>query len=75
MWNDVYDWTPALGRGEIRLALDEPDDYELLRAVYDGVVPADRGIVPVRAAIQYVAEEELAEVDRHVQQTTVQGKE
>jgi spore coat polysaccharide biosynthesis protein SpsF len=75
VWDDVYDWTPVLGRGEIRLALDEPDDYELLRAVYDGVDPDDRGIVPVQAAIQYVADEGLAGVNRDVQQTKVQGDE
>lgn len=74
-WADVYDWTPALKRGAVRFALDEPDDYELLRAVYDGVAAGDRGVVPVRAAIRHVADEGLAGVNRHIRQTTVQGNE
>lgn len=74
-WDEVYDWEPALGRGEIRLALDEPDDYELLREIYENVAPDDRGIVPVRHAIQYVADNDLAGVNRHVAQTKVQGDE
>jgi spore coat polysaccharide biosynthesis protein SpsF len=75
VWSDVYDWEPALGRSELRLALDEADDYELLRAVYDGVEPDDRGIFPVRDAIAYAAEQDLADLNRHVQQTKVQGDE
>ena len=75
VWSDVYDWEPALGRSELRLALDEADDYELLRAVYDGVEPDDRGILPVRDAIAYAAEQDLADLNRHVQQTKVQGDE
>jgi spore coat polysaccharide biosynthesis protein SpsF len=74
-WSDVYDWDPPLGRGEIRLALDEADDYELLRAVYDGTSADDRGIVPLRSALEYIVENDLAGLNRSVRQTKVQGDE
>jgi spore coat polysaccharide biosynthesis protein SpsF len=75
VWSDVYDREPALGRGEVRLALDEADDYELLRAVYEGVQPDERGIVPIHDAIEYVAREGLADTNLHVNQTQVRGDE
>lgn len=75
VWSDVYDWDPALGRGEVRLALDEAADYELLRRVYEGVAPDERGIVGVRDAIQYVADNDLADINESVGQTKVQGDE
>jgi spore coat polysaccharide biosynthesis protein SpsF len=75
VWEAVYDWTPALGRGEVRLALDEPADYDLLRRIYDGVAPDDRGIVPLQEAIAFVARAGLADLNGHVDQTTVQGDE
>jgi len=75
VWSDVYDREPALGREEVRLALDEPDDYELLRAVYEGVEPDERGIVPVLRAIDYVAREGLAATNLHIDQTKVRGNE
>jgi spore coat polysaccharide biosynthesis protein SpsF len=74
-WSTVYDWDPPLGRGEVRLALDEPDDYELLRAIYRNVDRDERGIVPVRAAIEYVARNGLADTNRHVGQTQLRGDE
>jgi spore coat polysaccharide biosynthesis protein SpsF len=74
-WPDVYDWEPPLGRGEVRLALDEADDYELLSAVYDGTAVDGRGIVPLRSALEYVAEHDLAGLNRSVQQTKVRGDE
>jgi len=74
-WADVYDWDPPLGRGEIRLALDEADDYELLRAVYQGVDRDERGIVPVRRALEYVTDQGLAGLNDHVDQTAVRGDE
>jgi spore coat polysaccharide biosynthesis protein SpsF len=74
-WNDVYDWPLPCDRRDVRLALDEPDDYELLRAVYEGVEPDDRGIVPVSEAITYALAEDLTEWNRHVGQTKVQGDE
>ena len=75
VWSDVYGWEPALGRDEVRLALDEPADYELLRRVYDGVEYDERGILPVRSAIEYVDREGLASVNLAVEQTKVQGDE
>jgi spore coat polysaccharide biosynthesis protein SpsF len=74
-WGDVYTWSLPLEHDDIRLTLDEPDDYILLRRVYDGVDPDDRGIVPVRAAIQYVADEGLTDLNQHVQQVAVRDDE
>jgi spore coat polysaccharide biosynthesis protein SpsF len=74
-WGDVYDWSPPLGRGEVRLALDEPNDYELLRRIYSGLAFDDRGIVPLRDALAYVDDEDLASLNRHVEQTKVRGDE
>ncbi|WP_276258624.1 cytidylyltransferase domain-containing protein [Haloglomus litoreum] len=74
-WDDVYDWPLPCDRRDVRLALDEPDDYELLSAVYGGVEPDDRGILPVRDAITYALAEGLTEWNRHVGQTKVQGDE
>lgn len=74
-WDAVYDWPLPCDRREVRLALDEPDDYELLREVYAGVEADERGIVPVREAIEYALEEGLTEWNRHVGQTKVQGDE
>lgn len=59
----------------MRLALDEPADYDLLRRIYDGVAPDDRGIVPLQEAIAFVARAGLADLNGHVDQTTVQGDE
>jgi spore coat polysaccharide biosynthesis protein SpsF len=75
VWSDVYGWQPPLGEDEVRLTLDESDDYELLRAVYEGVAPDERGIVSVREALDFVAENGLAELNRHVEQPAVQREE
>jgi spore coat polysaccharide biosynthesis protein SpsF len=74
-WNEVYDWPLPGDRRGLRFALDQPDDYELLRAVYEAIEPDDRGIVPVRDAVEHVVEAGLAELNRHVGQTKVQGDE
>jgi spore coat polysaccharide biosynthesis protein SpsF len=75
VWSDVYEWQPPLGEDEVRLTLDEADDYELLRAVYSDVPVDERGIVPVRRALQFVADNDLAGVNLHVEQPTVQRNE
>lgn len=74
-WEEVYDRPLPCDRRDVRLALDEPDDYELLRGVYEGVEPDERGILPVRDTIEYALAEGLTEWNSHVGQTKVQGDE
>jgi spore coat polysaccharide biosynthesis protein SpsF len=53
-------------RTDLRLTLDEPADYELLRRVY-AEVPYD-GLLDVRDAIRYVDENGLYKLNAHVEQ-------
>lgn len=38
---EIFDSETLLGRSNLRLTLDEADDYELLRRIYDGINPVD----------------------------------
>jgi spore coat polysaccharide biosynthesis protein SpsF len=53
-------------RTDIRLTLDEPADYELLRRVY-AEVPHDK-FLDLRDAIRYIDENGLDELNAHVEQ-------
>jgi spore coat polysaccharide biosynthesis protein SpsF len=53
-------------RTDLRLTLDEPADYELLRRVYAEV--AHDGLLDVRDAIRHVDEHGLDELNAHVEQ-------
>lgn len=53
-------------RTDVRLTLDEPADYELLRRVY-AEVPYD-DLLDVRDAIRYVDQNSLDELNAHVEQ-------
>jgi spore coat polysaccharide biosynthesis protein SpsF len=57
-------------RTDLRLTLDEADDYELFRRVYDGLDWT--GIIDVRDAINYIDEYDLANINNHVQQLTLE---
>jgi len=63
---DVFSEEWLHGRTDIRLTLDEPSDYELLRQVYAGI-PYD-GLLGVRDAIRYIDENGLNELNAHVEQ-------
>ena len=56
-------------RTDLRLTLDEPEDYELLETVYREVDYEQ--ILDIGAAISYIDENGLAEINEHVQQKDV----
>ncbi|OYR76204.1 hypothetical protein DJ84_22725 [Halorubrum ezzemoulense] len=63
---DVFDEPQFQRRGDLRLTLDEADDYELLRTIYENV-PFDK-VLPIREAIRYVDENDLMELNASVEQ-------
>lgn len=63
---DVFDEPQFQNRGDLRLTLDEADDYEVLRTIYENV-PFDE-ILPIREAIRYVDENDLMELNASVEQ-------
>ncbi|WP_336024886.1 glycosyltransferase family protein [Halobellus salinisoli] len=64
--NEVYDESQFQNRNDLRLTLDEADDYEVLRNIYENV-PFDN-IVPIRDAIRYVDENDLMDLNATVEQ-------
>jgi len=65
----VFDEPWMRDRTDLRLTLDEADDYELLRAVYDGVTFED--VLPIREAIQHIDEEGLGDLNTDIEQKTI----
>ncbi|MWV40050.1 glycosyltransferase family protein [Natrialba sp. INN-245] len=65
----VYDVEWMQDRTDLRLTLDEADDYEVLRRIYESV-PYDE-ILPVRKAVRYVDENGLMEINESVKQKEV----
>lgn len=63
---EVFEESWMQNRTDLRLTLDEADDYELLRAVYENVNYDD--ILDVRDAVQYIDENKLYELNEHVKQ-------
>jgi spore coat polysaccharide biosynthesis protein SpsF len=63
---EVFDEEWLHERTDLRLTLDEPADYELLRRVYAEV--AYDGLLDVRDAIRHVDEHGLDELNAHVEQ-------
>lgn len=62
----VFDDDRFQNRDDLRLTLDEADDYEVLREIYENV-PFDE-ILPVRDAIRYVDEHDLMTLNASVSQ-------
>ena len=56
-------------RTDLRLTLDEADDYRLLKRIYDEVEYTD--IIPIRDAIDHVDAEGLAEINEAVRQKKI----
>lgn len=63
---DVFDEPQFQNRGDLRLTLDEADDYDVLRTIYENV--SFDGILPIREAIRYVDENDLMELNANVEQ-------
>ena len=66
--DSVFDDTQFRNRGDLRLTLDEADDYDVLYRIYENV-PFD-DILPIRDAIGYVDEHGLMELNGNVEQKT-----
>lgn len=66
---EVFEEARLVDRTDLRLTLDEADDYELLRAVYEGV-PFD-GVLPFGEAVGYVDEHGLGDTNATVEQKEV----
>jgi len=65
---DVFDDPQFQNRDDLRLTLDEVDDYKVLREIYENV-PFD-DILPTREAIRYVDEHDLMSLNADVEQKT-----
>ena len=63
---DVFDEPQFQNRGDLRLTLDEADDYEVLRTIYENVSFDD--VLPIREAIRYVDENDLMTLNASVEQ-------
>ncbi|AUV81811.1 hypothetical protein C2R22_09260 [Salinigranum rubrum] len=67
--DQVFDEPYMRDRGELRITLDEADDYELFRRIYAQVEYDD--ILPVDAAIKLIDDEDLQRLNAHVKQKNV----
>lgn len=67
--DEVFDDPQFRDRSDLRLTLDEADDYEVLREVYENV--DYDGILPVRDAIRYVDDHDLMSLNESVEQKEV----
>jgi len=56
-------------RSDLRLTLDEADDYEVLRQIYENVGYDD--ILPIQEAIRYVDENDLMEINASIEQKQI----
>lgn len=63
---EIFDSETLLGRSDLRLTLDEADDYELLRRIYHGINPTDH--LAIEDAIAYIDKRGLADINRNVDQ-------
>lgn len=63
---EVFDEEYLHDRTDLRLTLDEPDDYQIIRRVYEEV-PYNE-VVDLREAVQYIDNKDLNEINRYVNQ-------
>lgn len=64
--DEVFDESWMQNRTDLRLTLDEADDYELLRTVYENV--NYDGLLDIRDVVKYIDENELYDLNEHVEQ-------
>ena len=63
---DVFDDPKFQNRNDLRLTLDEADDYEVLRMIYESI--SFEETLPIREAIRYVDENDLMDLNAAVEQ-------
>jgi spore coat polysaccharide biosynthesis protein SpsF len=64
--NQVFDEPWMQDRTDLRLTLDEADDYEVLREIYENI--SYEGILDIRDAVRYVDEHDLMAFNADVSQ-------
>ena len=64
--SETFDTKLLYGRNDLRLTLDEADDYELLRRVYENV--ASDSHLAIEDAVAYIDQEGLSNLNRGVSQ-------
>ncbi|USZ71464.1 cytidylyltransferase domain-containing protein [Natronosalvus halobius] len=67
--DEVFNQEWMHNRTDLRLTLDEGPDYEVLRQVYDNVAYDE--ILPIQDAVRYVDEQDLMDVNKHVNQKEI----
>jgi spore coat polysaccharide biosynthesis protein SpsF len=67
--DQIFDKEKYINRTDLRLTLDEADDYRLLERIYDIVEYDD--ILPIRDAINLIDEEGLTELNESVRQKEI----
>lgn len=67
--DSIFEDPQLQDRTDVRLTLDEADDYKVLREIYTNL-PYDE-ILPIQVAIQYVDEHDLMQVNASVSQEEV----
>jgi spore coat polysaccharide biosynthesis protein SpsF len=67
--DEVFDEPWMQDRTDLRLTLDEADDYELLRTVYENV-PYDE-ILDIRDAVRYIDENDLSGLNANIKQKSM----
>ena len=65
----VYDEEKYIDRTDLRLTLDESEDYNLLQQIYEEV--EYETILPIHDAIDFIDRKELAELNKSVQQKKI----
>lgn len=68
--DELFDEERYINRTDLRLTLDEANDYELLRRIYEGV--AFDNILEMREAIDYIDENGFGKVNDSVDQITLE---
>jgi len=67
--NEVFEDEQYTDRTDLRLTLDEADDYQILETIYSQIEYKD--ILPIRAAIDLVDSEGLVEINESVRQKKI----
>lgn len=64
--DEVFEGSWMQDRTDLRLTLDEADDYELLRQLYERI--EYEGLLPVKGAIKLIDEEQLSQINSNTEQ-------
>jgi spore coat polysaccharide biosynthesis protein SpsF len=71
--DQIFSEEHLLERDDLRLTLDTPADYELLKQVYLEVEKNEHNIIPVSDAIKYIDRNNLSEKNNHINQNRLKS--